>query len=171
MVARYHAIFSAIRKAGLEPVATLHHFVHPKWFEDIGGFLEETNLPLFVKFCELAVREFSTYVTQWVTFNEPAVICITGYWFGIFPPGASPHLQALRLLLSCEWCCCEERCCCMSLLVIKPHGSEGHVLVLQRCGQPTPHQRHMPVPRCDVPASTHSVWAICRAAYSSHQGW
>lgn len=88
-VARYHAIFSAIKKAGLEPVATLHHFVHPKWFEDIGGFQEEGNLPLFVNFCETVVKEFAQYATQWVTFNEPAVICITGYWFGIFPPGAA----------------------------------------------------------------------------------
>ena len=90
-IARYHDIFQSIRKAAIEPVATLHHFVHPKWFEDMGGFLEEDNLPLFVNFCIAVVKEFAEYVTQWVTFNEPAVICITGYWFGIFPPGASSN--------------------------------------------------------------------------------
>ena len=88
-IARYHDIFQCIQQAGIEPVATLHHFVHPKWFEDMGGFLEEDNLPLFVSFCEAVVKEFATYVTQWVTFNEPAVICVTGYWFGLFPPGIS----------------------------------------------------------------------------------
>jgi beta-glucosidase/6-phospho-beta-glucosidase/beta-galactosidase len=98
-IARYHAIFKAIQKAGIEPVATLHHFVHPKWFEDKGGFTDEGNLPLFVSFCEIAVREFGQYVLQWVTFNEPAVLCTTGYWFGLFPPGAVSGIECLHYSL------------------------------------------------------------------------
>ena len=76
--------------------------MHPKWFEDIGGFLEEGNLPLFVKFCETVVKEFSKYVTHWVTFNEPAVVCVTGYWFGLFPPGVHSNICVVCLL----YCCC-----------------------------------------------------------------
>jgi beta-glucosidase len=40
----------------LEPVVTLHHFVHPQWFEDLGGFTEEANIPHFVRFSEWAYR-------------------------------------------------------------------------------------------------------------------
>ena len=58
-IARYHDIFQSIRKAGIEPVATLHHFVHPKWFEDMGGFLEKDNLPLFVNFCETVAVSYT----------------------------------------------------------------------------------------------------------------
>jgi beta-glucosidase len=104
-IARYHAIFKAIQKAGIEPVATLHHFVHPKWFEDKGGFTDEGNLPLFVNFCEIAVREFGQYVTQWVTFNEPAVLCTTGYWFGLFPPGAVSGICFFAIPFGVRLCC------------------------------------------------------------------
>ena len=84
---RYHAMFQSLKDAGIHVVSTLHHFVHPRWFQDLGGFLEEKNLPLFTSFCAQMAEEFSQYVDMWVTFNEPAVVCLTGHVFGIFPPG------------------------------------------------------------------------------------
>ena len=38
------------------PLATLHHFVHPQWFEDIGAFEKEENIPLYLTWVELAYR-------------------------------------------------------------------------------------------------------------------
>ncbi len=35
---RYGQIIDCIIAHGLEPMATLHHFVHPSWFEALGGF-------------------------------------------------------------------------------------------------------------------------------------
>lgn len=83
-------MFCCLRDAGLHTVATLHHFVHPKWFQDLGGFLKEENLTLFKQFCCQMEEEFREYVHMWVTFNEPAVVCLTGHVFGIFPPGKHP---------------------------------------------------------------------------------
>lgn len=34
------------RSKGLEPHVTLHHFVHPAWFEKLGGFTKEGELSL-----------------------------------------------------------------------------------------------------------------------------
>lgn len=38
------------------PLATLHHFVHPQWFEDAGGFEREANIDFFLQWTELAYR-------------------------------------------------------------------------------------------------------------------
>jgi hypothetical protein len=41
---------------GLEPNATLWHFVHPTWFEDCGGWTKEENIPAWVDYCERMFR-------------------------------------------------------------------------------------------------------------------
>lgn len=37
-IARYHQILDCCQEHSLTPCATLHHFTHPQWFEDRGGF-------------------------------------------------------------------------------------------------------------------------------------
>ncbi len=39
---------------GMEPLATLHHFVHPEWYERLGAFEKEENLGLFLAWVRLA---------------------------------------------------------------------------------------------------------------------
>jgi beta-glucosidase/6-phospho-beta-glucosidase/beta-galactosidase len=34
----------------MTPNATLHHFTHPQWFDELGGFTKAENIPLFVNF-------------------------------------------------------------------------------------------------------------------------
>ena len=46
----------------LEPMVTLHHFVHPNWFEDLGGFTREANIPIFVEFARTAFRFVTSYL-------------------------------------------------------------------------------------------------------------
>ena len=40
----------------MEPLATLHHFVHPQWFEELGGFKREENIALFLAWTRLAFQ-------------------------------------------------------------------------------------------------------------------
>jgi beta-glucosidase len=47
-------------RLGITPLATLHHFVHPQWFEDIGAFEKEENIPLYLTWVELAFRRAQT---------------------------------------------------------------------------------------------------------------
>ena len=44
----------------MQPNLTLHHFVHPQWFEDRGAFTDETNIKYFVDYCCLAYRRASS---------------------------------------------------------------------------------------------------------------
>jgi Glycosyl hydrolase family 1 len=38
------------------PLATLHHFVHPQWFEDLGGFEKEENLEHYLAFAKVCFK-------------------------------------------------------------------------------------------------------------------
>ena len=98
----YHAIFDKMDELGLEPNASLHHFVHPQWFEDLGAFEVEANIPVFVEWCVRAVELFGDRVHFWATFNEPTVgACAGGWgWGGGRARGSGMHRAALRCALS-----------------------------------------------------------------------
>lgn len=72
---------------GMTPMATLHHFVHPQWFEAKGGFEKVENIKYFLKFAARAFAELNPYINLWATFNEPGVFAFAGYYRGVFPPG------------------------------------------------------------------------------------
>ncbi len=40
----------------MEPFITLHHFVEPDWFVDIGGFEDEENVSWFTEYAAFAAR-------------------------------------------------------------------------------------------------------------------
>lgn len=86
-VARYHAILDALKEQGLRPMVTLHHFTSPQWFDQMGGFEDEANLPVFVRFCERVFETWKDKVDLWCTLNEPSVFSTMGWGLGRFPPG------------------------------------------------------------------------------------
>ena len=47
---------NGMRRHKLEPMVTLHHFVQPIWFEKLGGFTQEANIPHFVAFAQTAFK-------------------------------------------------------------------------------------------------------------------
>lgn len=86
-IAVYHKMLDVMEKWKMTPLFTLHHFVHPQWFEDLGGFEKESNIQAYLDWVELAFRSFGKRVRNWNTFNEPGVYTFSGYFFGTFPPG------------------------------------------------------------------------------------
>ncbi|WP_084322127.1 glycoside hydrolase family 1 protein [Desulfurococcus amylolyticus] len=83
---RYVEIVELLRKHGITPVVTLHHFTSPKWFIDKGGWLREENISYFRRYVE-AVVDSVKGVNYWVVFNEPNVYILQGYIMGAWPPG------------------------------------------------------------------------------------
>ncbi len=65
----------------MEPMATMHHFTHPQWFEDLGGFEREENIPYFVEYCKRLFAMFGRRIKLWATFNEPTVRCTAIYTY------------------------------------------------------------------------------------------
>lgn len=45
----------------------------PQWFEELGAFEYEANIPIFVDWCLKAVELFGKRIYFWATFNEPTV--------------------------------------------------------------------------------------------------
>eukprot|EP00210_Caulerpa_lentillifera_P003127 g2987.t1 len=86
-IQRYHEIFDCLEENGITPCVTLHHFVHPGWFQDLGGFENEENIQLFVQYATRAFQEFGTRATLWATFNEPTVYTFCSYLAGVHAPG------------------------------------------------------------------------------------
>ena len=105
-VARYREIFDALERRGMEVLVTLHHFVHPSWFDAVcGGFESDEGLRHFVEWSKVAFAAFGNRVASWCTFNEPGVFASSGYCTGFFPPGKVFHLKTagevlLRMLRS-----------------------------------------------------------------------
>lgn len=101
---KFEDMMACMRKHGLQPVTTLHHFVHPQWFEEMGGFESMDNIPVFLRWVEEAYRRLGRQCSMWITFNEPSVYTFFGYVHGTFPPGKLGHLgtagRVLRNLLA-----------------------------------------------------------------------
>lgn len=87
-IQHYQTFCDKIVAAGMQPVVTLHHFVHPQWFEEKGAFEKEDNIKHFVNF---GVKMFDALkdhgVKIWCTINEPGVLVFQGYFRGVYPPG------------------------------------------------------------------------------------
>jgi len=85
----YVDLCDALLKEGITPMVTLHHFVHPSWFDKLGGFEVTENNKLFVRFCSKVFEKLGKRVPLWCTINEPTVYIFQGYMRGEFPPGES----------------------------------------------------------------------------------
>jgi len=66
----YIDLLERLKAAGLIIYLTLHHFTHPQWFEELGGFQKMSNLHYFERFIEHAVPKVAKYVDFWNVVNE-----------------------------------------------------------------------------------------------------
>ena len=89
---RYRAMLRGLHERGIRPLVSLHHFTHPNWFEDLGGFLAAEAPARFERFTRWIVNHLGDLCRDWVTFNEPNVYCAMGYAVGLFPPGRRGEL-------------------------------------------------------------------------------
>ena len=86
-LAFYERYCDALIANGIEPMVTLHHFVHPLWFEKRGGFLPVANVHYFVRYAKKVFERLGGKVRLWCTINEPTVVSACGYILGIHAPG------------------------------------------------------------------------------------
>ncbi len=70
---------SYLQSKGVQVWLCLSHFVWPEWFEAKGAFEEPKNIQDFVEFAKYVYQEIPE-VSHWITFNEPLVIPMDGYW-------------------------------------------------------------------------------------------
>ncbi|MFA6527581.1 MAG: family 1 glycosylhydrolase [Candidatus Babeliales bacterium] len=85
-VQHYHDVIDSMLAKGITPMVTLHHFVHPQWFEAMGAFEKQENLKFFVRFCVFVFSKFSSKVHLWCPINESGPLAFQSYIIGHFPP-------------------------------------------------------------------------------------
>ena len=90
-VAHYHELFKKLRDNKITLLLTLHHFTHPQWWEEKGGFEKEENIKDIVDFTKYVIEEFGSEIPYIITINEPGPYYVQGYLRGEFPPGKCAH--------------------------------------------------------------------------------
>ncbi|MBP7216933.1 MAG: glycoside hydrolase family 1 protein [Candidatus Omnitrophica bacterium] len=85
-IAHYREVIAALRKRGLEPIVTLHHFTNPLWFARIGGWEHLSSVEYYLRYVKKVVEVFAHDVRYWVTINEPLVYTYHAYLIGAWPP-------------------------------------------------------------------------------------
>jgi beta-glucosidase len=88
-VERYRALLESLRRRGLKPMVTLHHFTNPRWLEAQGGWLHPATPQRFARFAAHAVMALGDLCELWCTINEPLVYALMSYVLSRWPPGAS----------------------------------------------------------------------------------
>ncbi len=68
-IALYRRFIHLLLANHIEPYITLHHFVHPLWFEERGAFKYEENGPVYKEYALDMIQLFPE-VSHWYTFNE-----------------------------------------------------------------------------------------------------
>ncbi|HOX36708.1 MAG TPA: family 1 glycosylhydrolase [Candidatus Brocadiia bacterium] len=98
-VRRYREIITLLRRAGVEPMVTLHHFANPLWLPRDTRRDWDAFPPLFEDFVTRCAREFGDLVTFWIPFNEPVGWVVTSRITGHFVPCKKNQFGEARRVL------------------------------------------------------------------------
>jgi beta-glucosidase len=97
-IAHYRDVLEYLRRLGIEPVVTLHHFTNPRWLSAKGGWETAEVVDAFGRYVARAVDAFGDLVRYWVTINEPVVYATKGYFEAVWPPGKRSLRRLTRVL-------------------------------------------------------------------------
>lgn len=86
-IRHYRDVLEYLRFRGIEPVVTIHHFTHPRWFTERGGWENVEAVEAFARYVRKVVEVYGDLVRYWVTINEPVIYTTMGYLAGLWPPG------------------------------------------------------------------------------------
>lgn len=86
-LAFYDNLVDALLEADIEPWVTLYHWDLPQALQDEGGWLNRRIVERFVHYTEIVAKRLGDRVKNWITINEPWVVCHLGYGVGEHAPG------------------------------------------------------------------------------------
>ena len=93
----YDRLVDALLGAGIKPLVNLFHWDLPQALQDQGGFANPEVVGWFTDYATLVASKLGDRVTDWMTFNEPAVFAFLGHADGIHAPGLRDWPTALRV--------------------------------------------------------------------------
>jgi beta-glucosidase len=96
-LAFYDRLVDALIEAGVQPLVNLFHWDLPQALQDRGGFADPRAVDWFADYAALVTSRLGDRVSDWMTFNEPAVFAFLGHADGIHAPGLRDWPTALRV--------------------------------------------------------------------------
>ena len=93
----YRRLVDELRAAGVEPTLNLFHWDLPQALQDKGGFANPDVVGWFADFAHVVASRLGDAVTDWMTFNEPAVYAFLAHADGIHAPGLRDWPTAIRV--------------------------------------------------------------------------
>lgn len=93
----YDRLVDALLAAGIPPLVNLFHWDLPQALQDRGGFADPGIVASFAEYAALVASRLGDRVSDWMTFNEPAVFAFLGHADGIHAPGLRDWPTALRV--------------------------------------------------------------------------
>jgi beta-glucosidase len=95
---RYARFVARLDALGLEPVVTLLHYTHPRWFHAETPWTSTASVEVFARFAARVVRALGPKARCWTILNEPFVLVLGGFLDGQVPPGLTSSRCASRAL-------------------------------------------------------------------------
>lgn len=95
VIEHYKDEVERLKRAGVSPFITLHHFTFPQWLREKGGWEWEEAPKAFADFAETVYQQIAPGEKDWVTINEPMVHVMGGYYEGLTPPGEKRSLKKI----------------------------------------------------------------------------
>ncbi len=93
----YRRLVDELQSAGVRPLANLFHWDLPQELQDRGGFANPDVVGWFSDYTALLASTLGDRVTDWMTFNEPAVYAFLGHADGVHAPGLRDWPTAMRV--------------------------------------------------------------------------
>jgi len=92
----YDRLVDGLLARGIEPMATCYHWDLPLALEKEGGWRARRVAEDFAAYSGALARRLGDRVALWATINEPTVVALLGYKFGIHAPGACEPEKTVR---------------------------------------------------------------------------
>ncbi len=147
-IRHYQEVVEILVKNNIEPMLTLNHFTHPLWFIKKYPWHEEASVEKFLTFADKMVKTLEG-VRYWITFNEPYVLVLAGYFEGCTPPAikdASLGVKALTNILKAHGAAYD---------LIHSHIPDGMVSIAHNMASFAPWSRWNPLDRLLVKITKH----------------
>ena len=93
----YQRLVDELLAAGVQPMLNLFHWDLPQALQDRGGFANPEVIGWFTDYATLIASQLGDRVTDWMTFNEPAVFAFLAHADGIHAPGLRHWPTAIRV--------------------------------------------------------------------------
>jgi beta-glucosidase len=93
----YQRLVDELLSAGVQPMVNLFHWDLPQSLQDRGGFANPEVVGWFNDYTALMVSRLGDRVSDWMTFNEPAVFAFLGHADGIHAPGLRDWPTAMKV--------------------------------------------------------------------------